>query len=226
MLETTVVEDHIHHNLQAFSMSLITEFAIVIISAKTRIYTIVIRCGIAMICGKAIRLIWRVVLEYRCKPKSSNSKFLEIVKVFTDTIEVTTMTQRRLCAILLISSHSLNLRIMVCALSKTVRHKHIEHIGIGESHTLVATHLTSLQLILHLYLAKLKSHSARLGILKVHIDKKIVWRVQTHKTIDGDTRIISGDRSHITYPLAINHQLNLRILQSDKPIGGVDSINY
>ena len=175
MLETTMVEYHIHNNLQTLSMSLITELAIVIISTKARIYTIIIRCGIAMICRKTIRLIRRVVLEYRCKPKGCNSKFLEIVKVLTDTIEVTTMTQRRLCAILLIGSHSLNLRIVVCSLCKTVWHKHIEHIGIGESHTLVATHLTSLQLILHLYLTKLKSHSARLGILKVHIDKEIVW---------------------------------------------------
>ena len=66
---------------------------------------------------------------------------------------------------------------MVRSLCKTVRHQHIEHVGIGESHTFVAAHLALFQLIQHLLSFtpsllpsfKNKRHRARLGLAHVHI---------------------------------------------------------
>ena len=67
--------------------------------------------------------------------------------MLTDAVEVAAMTQAGLRAILFITTHALHLRIVASTLCKTVGHEHIEHIGIGETHALVATHLTGLELI-------------------------------------------------------------------------------
>ena len=67
--------------------------------------------------------------------------------MLTDAVQVATMTQRRLRTVFLISPHSLDLRIVALSLGKAVGHQHVEHVGIGEAHALVATHLALLQLI-------------------------------------------------------------------------------
>ena len=174
MLITTMVENHIHHYLQPLGMSLIAKTLVIGIGTKTGIDLIIIGGGIAVICRETVLLIRRVVLQNGRKPKGRDTQLLEIVKVFADAIQVTAMTKRRLCAILLITAHTLYLRVMTLALCETVGHEHVEHIGIGKAHTLVATHLTGLQLILHLGLVELQCHRTRLGILQVHIDQKVV----------------------------------------------------
>ena len=160
-----MIEYHIHDHLQTFGMSLITKLSIVIIRTETRIYAIIVRGSIAMIGRETVLLIRGVVLEDRSKPKGRNSQFLKVVEVLSDSVKVTTMTERRLRAILGISPHTLDLRIMPSPLGKAVGHQHVKHIGIGESHTLVTAHLTRLELVLSFCLAKLEGHHARLGIL-------------------------------------------------------------
>ena len=72
MLKTTMVEDHIHHNLQSFGMRLIAESPVIVITSETWIYTVVVRRCIAMIGGIAILIIRRIVFQHRGEPKCRN----------------------------------------------------------------------------------------------------------------------------------------------------------
>ena len=141
MLEATVVEDHIHHHLQSFLVSLGHESAILLVGAETRIHTIVVGGGIAVVGAVAVVGVGRVVLQHWRKPQGSNAELVEVVEVLADALEVTTMAQRRLRAILAIGVHAFNLCGVVGTLCKAVGHEHIEHVGIGEPHALVASFL-------------------------------------------------------------------------------------
>ena len=96
---------------------------------------------------------------------------------------------------------------MVGTLGKAVGHEHIEHIGIGEAHTFVATHFALFQLILHLRLSEVQCHRAWLGIFQVQVHEQIVGRIETYETVDNYTRIVSGNTGHITNALTIDHKL-------------------
>ena len=62
VLETTMVEDHIHYHLQSSVVSLVAEPAIVVVSAEARIYAVVVGGGIAVIGGVSLLVVGRVVL--------------------------------------------------------------------------------------------------------------------------------------------------------------------
>ena len=146
--------------------------------------------------------------------------------MLTDAVQVATVSQTWSRAVFHIVAHSLDLWVMTCALGKTVWHEHVEHVGIGETHTLVATHLTLLQLILHLRLAEAECHRSWLCILQVHVDQQVVRRVETHKTIDYDTRIVCRNTLHIADTLSIDHQLYLWILHTHVPVCWFNAVNY
>ena len=179
MLKAAVVEDHVHHHLQAFGMSLIAETLIVIVGTEARVHTVVIGSGITVISRKTVLLIGRVIFQDRCQPEGRHTEFVKVVEMLTDAIEVTAMTEGGFGAVFLVGSHTCHLRVVVGALCKTVWHQHIEHVGIGKAHALVATHLTLFQLerhfltfsTFHLSPFKRQRHGARLGIAHVHIYK-------------------------------------------------------
>ena len=175
MLKTTVIENHVHHNLQSLGMSLIAKTLIVLVRTETRINFIIIGGGIAVVGGETVFAIGRVVLQNRGEPKSSDTKFIEVVEMLTDTIQVATMTERWFRAIFYVGVHAFNLLGVVSTLRKSVGHEHVKHIGIGESHVLVTAHGALFQLVWHLCLAKVQRHSAWLSIAQVHIDKQVVW---------------------------------------------------
>ena len=67
---------------------------------------------------------------------------------------------------------------------------------------------------------KVQSHRAWLGILDIHIDQQVVGRVESHQTINTDTRIGGSHTLHVTDTFAIDHQLQLGVLHAHKPVGG------
>ena len=91
VLKTTVVEDHVHHDLQSFRMGLVAESLIILVRSESWIHLIIISGGIAVIGRKAVLLIRRVVLQHRRKPECRHTQFLEVVQVLTNTVQVTTM---------------------------------------------------------------------------------------------------------------------------------------
>ena len=123
-------------------MSLGDESAILLIGAEARIHTIVVGGGIAMVGAVAVVGVGRVVLQHWRKPQGSNAELVEVVEMLADAFEVATMAQRRLRAVLAIGVHAFNLCGVVGTLCKAVGHEHIKHVGIGESHALVASFLT------------------------------------------------------------------------------------
>ena len=136
------------------------------------------------------------------------------------------MTQTRFRTVLYIVAHAFDLCRMVGTLCKTVRHQHIEHIGIGKAHPLLAFLLTGLQLVLYLCLAKIECHHARLGIAHVHVDEQVVGRIKAHQTVNSDTWIIRSNALHVADTLAIHHQLHSGILQSHVPVCRLNSVNH
>ena len=93
VLKATVVENHIHHDLQTLGMGLVAEMFVVVVRAKTGIHLVIIGCGITMISGEAVLCIRRVVLQDWGEPEGCHTKLLEVVEVFADAVEVTAMTE-------------------------------------------------------------------------------------------------------------------------------------
>ena len=217
-----MVEDHVHHNLQSLGVGLVAEALVVGIRAEAWIHPIIIRGGIAVISGIAILGVGRVILENGCEPEGSDTEFLEVIEVFADAVEIAAMTETGFRAVLYVGAHASHLGRMIGTLCKTVGHQHVEHVGIGEAHALLASLLAGLQLIGNLRLAEVEGHCAGLGITEIHVDEQVVRRIEAHETIDGDTRIIGGDGGHITDIGAIDHQLHRGVLHPHVPVGRLD----
>ena len=89
--------------------------------------------------------------------------------MLTDTIQVAPMSQTGFGTVLLIGAHSLYLRVMPGTLCETVGHEHIEHIGIGETYSLLTSLLSCLELVSHLRLVESQGHGSWLCSLQVEI---------------------------------------------------------
>ena len=94
VLKAAVVEDHVHHHLQPFLMSLVAETAVVFVGAEAGIHAIVVGCGIAVIGRVAVLGVWRVVLKHRRQPEGGHTEFLEVVQMLADAVQVAAMPQR------------------------------------------------------------------------------------------------------------------------------------
>ena len=138
------------------------------------------------------------------------------------------MTQTRSRAVAGLVAHCLEGIVLGIAVGEAVGHEHVKHILIGESHALVASHSTVFQLVLHLLsllaLLEAERHLARLRTLKVEIEEEIVGRVETHERVDAHSRIV-GRHLGSAHVLAVNHQLERRVLHADIPVGGFDAVH-
>ena len=67
MLETAMVENHVHHHLQALLVCLVYQLLILGIGTETRIHLIIIGSGITMI-SAILAIIRAVILQHWCKP--------------------------------------------------------------------------------------------------------------------------------------------------------------
>ena len=90
MFKSTMIEYHVHHQLDATCMTINSQLTVFIIGAKSGIYPIVVRCGIAMVSTIAIT-VGRVILQYRRKPQSGHSQFGEVVQMLAQSFDVTSM---------------------------------------------------------------------------------------------------------------------------------------
>ena len=102
-----------------------------------------------MIGGEPVLRIGGVVLQDRCQPQCCDTKLTEIVQVLTDAVQVAPMSQRRLTAVFPIRAHTFDLRVVTGTLCKAVWHQHIEYVGIGETLSLAACHLSLSQRIVY-----------------------------------------------------------------------------
>ena len=226
MFKAAMVENHVHHHLQPFLMCLVNQFPIVGIGTETRIHPIVVCGGIAVIGREAVLVVGRIVFQHGCEPQGRHAQLLEIVQVLSDAFQIPAMTQGGLCAVFLVGVHALHLRVVVVALCKAVGHEHIEHIGIRESLTVLALHLTFFQRIGHggLLVAERESQGehACFGTFHIQIHQQIVRRLQLHDGIDLGT---PDAHLSLTDALAIDHQLQGMVFHIYIPVGGVDARN-
>ena len=221
MIETAVVENHIHHNLQTLLVSLINESLILSIGSEAWIHTIVVGGGITMI-GTVLAIIRTIILQNRSKPQGSYAQLAEIIQVLTDSLQVTTMTKTRCRAVAGLVTHVLECIVLQIAIGKTVRHQHVEHILVREADALVPRHLAVLQHILHLLrllaLLEIEGHLSCLGTIEVEIHQEVVRRIETGDAIHLHTRIIYRNIGILDI-LAIHHQLERSILHAHIPVG-------
>ena len=145
VLKSAMIENHVHNNLQSFRVGFVAKMLVVLVRTETWVYLIIVGSGITVVCGKAVLAVGRVVLHNRGEPKGGDTKFIKVVEVLTDAVQVATMAERRFGTILYIIAHTLDLLWMISTLCKAIGHELIEDVGVGESHTFVATHLTLFQ---------------------------------------------------------------------------------
>ena len=221
MIETAVVENHIHHNLQTLLVSLINELLILCIGSEAWIHTIVVGGGITMI-GTVLAIIRTVVLQNRSKPQGSYAQLAEIIQVLADSLQVATMTKTRCRAVAGLVTHVLECIVLQISIGKTVRHQHVEHILVRKADALVSRHLTVLQHILHLLrllaLLEVERHLSCLGTIEIEIHQQVVRRIEAGDAIHLHTRIIHRNIGILDI-LSIHHQLERGILHAHIPVG-------
>ena len=209
MFEAAMVENHIHHNLQTFLVSLIYQLLIIGIGSETWVYTIIIGGSISMITA-VLAVTWTVVLQNRGKPQSGYTQLVKIIQVLADSLQVATMAQTRLCTVAGLITHRLKGIILQIAVGETVWHQHIEHIFIRETDALIARHLTVLQHILHLLrlfaLLEVEGHLTSLCPIEVKINQEIIRRIKAGDAVYLHTRIVYRYIGILDI-LAIHHQL-------------------
>ena len=127
--------------------------------------------------------------------------------MLTNTVEVATMTKTRFTAVFYILAHTFDLFWVIGSLCKTIRHEHIQHVGIGEAHSLVTAHLPLLQLVRHFRLVEAQHHVTSLCPFQVKIQQQVVRRVEPHHTVNAHTGIIGRNILHVPDILSIDHQL-------------------
>ena len=93
MLKTTVIEDHVHHDLQSLLVGLVAEQFVVLVRAEARIHLVVVCRGVAVISGKAVLRVWRVVLQHGREPQGRHAELFEVVQVLTDAVQIAAMPQ-------------------------------------------------------------------------------------------------------------------------------------
>ena len=204
-----MVENHIHHNLQTFLVSLIYQLLIIGIGSETWVYTIIIGGSISMITA-VLAVTWTVVLQNRGKPQSGYTQLVKIIQVLADSLQVATMAQTRLCTVAGLITHRLKGIILQIAVGETVWHQHIEHIFIRETDAFIARHLTVLQHILYLLrlfaLLEVEGHLTSLCPIEVKINQEIIRRIKAGDAIYLHTRIVYRYIGILDI-LAIHHQL-------------------
>ena len=226
MFESAVVEDHVHHYLQAFGVRLVTQAAVLFVGAEAWVYTVIVGRSVAMIRALAV-IVGRVVLENGRKPQGRNAQFGEVVEVLTYAFKVATVAKTWLRTVGLVCVKALDVVVFRVAVSKTVGHKHVEHVGIGESHALLATLLARLELVFHLLcrlpVLEVKGHLAGLRAFKIEVNEQVIGAVKPHNAVHLDAGIVSSDLCR-TYAFAVNHELQRRILHADKPVCRVNAV--
>ena len=140
-----MVENHIHHHLETFLMTSVNQRAILVVGAETWVNAIVVGAGVAVISGP-LAIVGRVVLEDRSEPQGCDSQFVEVVQMLANALQVASVTQRGLRAVVHVGVHTGNLIVVATTRGKAVGHQQIEHIADIKALALLAHLLTSLQL--------------------------------------------------------------------------------
>ena len=151
-------------------MCLVGKAAVLVVGAEARVYAVIVRGGVAVVCARAVA-VGRVVLKHGGEPQRRNAKLLEVVEVAAYALQVASVAQAGLRAVCLVCVQALDVVVLRVAVGKTVGHEHVEHVGIGEAHTLLAALFARLQFVLNLLcrlaVLELESHLAGLCALEV-----------------------------------------------------------
>ena len=98
MLESAVVENHVHHHLQSLFMSVGNEPAVVFVGSEPWVHLIVVCRGISVVCA-LFAVVGRVVLKHRSEPQCRYSQLVEIVQMLANALQVAAMTEARFVAV-------------------------------------------------------------------------------------------------------------------------------
>ena len=224
MVETAVVEYHVHHHFEPFAVGFVGQPAVFLVGAEARVNLVVVRCGIPVV-GAVAAVVGAVVFEHRRKPQRGYSELLEVVEVLAYAFQVAAVAQAGLRAVVLVGHHAFNLVVVSLARCKPVGHKHVEHVGVGESHVLVAALVAPLQLVLHFLPREIERHLSGLRAAEVEVNEQVVGRVEPHDAVYPHPGIV-GLYLGFAYVLAVNHKLQRRVFHPHIPVGGVDSVDF
>ena len=124
--------------------------------------------------------------------------------------KVAAVPERRLCAVAGLRVHAFYDIVLGIAVGKTVRHKEVKDVSIGEALVVLACHSPLPELVVDGFLlavvGEVELYRARLGTLEVQIYEEIVRRVEADYRVDLCSRIV-GCHVGGLYSLAVDHQL-------------------
>ena len=125
-------------------MTFVHEGFILLIRTETRVNTIVVGCGVAVV-STVFTIIGRaIIFQYRGEPEGGNTKVSEIVEVLTESFKVTTVSKTWLIAVAELVFHPFDYVILWITISETIGHQHIQNIRYIEAFAVCSSHLSCL----------------------------------------------------------------------------------
>ena len=120
MFYSAMIEDHVHHDLNAPVVGFRYQWAIFLVSAETWVYLVIIGC-----CISVIWAAFHIIFEYRGEPECGHSQVGKIVQILFDTGQVASVTCVRVVAVHFIFGHAFYPVVIRIAIGETVRHQQI-----------------------------------------------------------------------------------------------------
>ena len=228
MLESAVVEDHVHHDLESFGVGIGDELAILLVGAEARVDAVVVGRGVAVIGGVAA-VVGRVVLEYGGEPQGGHAQVGEVVEMLAYAFEVAAVTQTGLGAVDGVGIEPLDGAAVGMSAGEAVGHEHIQHIGIGEAVAVFAALVALPEFVAHVSLSGLRTEAERhrtgLGLPHVEVDKEVVGTIESHQRVDTRSGIVGRDLGRADV-LAVDHELQGGVFHACIPVGRFDTVYF
>ena len=147
VLAAAMVENHIHHYFQTFSVCLVHHVTEILIATEAPVYLIIICNGIPM-----IRTALHVIFLRRVQPDGRHSQIGDIIQMVRDTQKVSPVTGKRIRAVQFRLFHAFHYVIIRIPVGKAVGHNQIQHILGSKSFHIFSFSRTRLQFIRNLKL--------------------------------------------------------------------------
>ena len=222
-----MIEDHVHDDLQSFPVTGIDKCLVFFVRTEARVDTVVVGGGISVI-GTVFPAVSRtVILQYRREPKGCHTEVGEVIEVLADAFQIAAVPQTRFVAVAELILHPLDDVVLRIAVGEAVGHEHVQNIRVVKPFPVGTGHGTGFELDLLsggliVFVCEAEGYFSWLRIFQVEVNEEIVRRVEADDRIYPCIRIVGGHIRELDV-LAVDHQLECRILHPGEPAGRLDA---
>ena len=140
-----MIKNHIHHYFQILFMRFLYQCTEIFITSKPSVNLIIVCNGISMI-GTAFHIIFLS----RIQPDCCHSQISNIIQMTRYTLNITTMTCKRISTVYLLFTHTVYHVIFKITVGKTIGHNQVKNIFRSKTFYIFSSPHTRFQLVWNL----------------------------------------------------------------------------